>query len=171
MKAKSSTRRVLAAIAILLAALTPRIYADELVIPLDMGPPRLKTKMPRDFRSEKLPDGGIRFIYTLAEDKSSGITLTYQVDPPVNAHKMIFELKQAQAEKLWASCVLQDGKQLGGRIESQGPEFSTYILDLDQLASDQGFTISSPVVRAEISFKANSGAGEQTVEIRKWWLE
>jgi len=158
---------------ILFVCATSLVLAGEThSIPLNPEEGRLRVNGPKGLKTEVIPEGGIRLTYQLDEatKKRGAITLTYEFEQPVNATVMNFELKQAQAEKLVGSCRLQNGKNLTKVVDSLGPELLMYAVDFAVVASEAGVGIT-PLTTVTLRFRANAEAGEQTVELRRWWME
>jgi len=167
----SPLRRPFLLVPILIVAASVVTAAEPLAIPLNPAEPRLKINGPKSLKTEVIPEGGIRLTYQLDEAKKRGaITLTYEFEQPISATTMNFELKQAQAEKLFGSCSLQSGKKLLKAIEGLGPELTTYTVDFAVVASEEGVNVT-PLTLVTLRFRTNAEAGEQTVELRRWWME
>lgn len=148
-------------------ALTGSVLADPVSIPLDKT---LDVKGPKSLTTEFLPEGGMRFSYSITEAKKHFINLIHSFPEPVSGSTVTFELKLAQAEQITFGCVLQSGKKIVKKIEGLGPEWNSYSVDLATLASDEKIEIE-PLQSIRLSIRANSQAGEQTVELRNWRLE
>lgn len=150
------------------AAMTLPLHAEE-IIPLESSK-TLQISGPKDMRTEFLAEDGVRFTYNQEEGKKGSINLLYVFPDPVTATEMKFELKQAQAERITISCKLESGKKLEQVVESLGPDWNVYAVDLAHLASKEK-TDLGPIASVRVHFRTNPQAGEQTVELRKWWLE